>query len=106
MFDYEITQKSHFTGKDGISSYEAWCKGMGINTGDFPFRVKTGTRSRRGAEITMNVQSWGFYQGSDWRYYVFISYRTSDNKMTCAYHWDIDSDGLPTGQPRKHMWSN
>lgn len=106
MFDYEIAEKKHFNKKDGISTYEQWCKDMSINTEDFPFSVKTGKYSRRGSEINMNVVSWGFYQGSDWRWYIFISYRSSDQKSTVAYHWDTDEKGLPVGKPRLHSWVN
>lgn len=106
MFDYDIMEKKHFTGKDGQESYDAWMKRIGLDTGDFPFRVKTGRFNKAGRAVNMNVVSWGLYQGSDWRWYIFISYRTNDNKLTCAYHWDVDSDGMPIGQPRKHQWNN
>jgi len=106
MFEHDITERKHFTGKDGESSYIDWCRKMGINSNAFPFRVKTGKLSRAGSEIWLNVVSWGFYQGSDWSYYVFISYREGTGRNTCAYHWDVDSDGKPVGTPRKHAWSN
>ena len=106
MFDYDITTRKHFTGKDGEASYDQWLKLMGLNAEDFPFRVKNLRYNKRGQQIHLNVVSWGFYQGSDWSYYVFITYRTSDNKYTCAYHWDVDENALPAGQPRKHEWNN
>lgn len=106
MFDHEISDRKHYTGKAGIETYTQWCAGMGIDTQDFPFRVKTGRMDKGGREIWLNVVSWGFYQGSDWRFYVFVSYRTSDQRQTVAYHWDVDQGGFPIGTPRKHMWSN
>lgn len=105
MFDHEITEKKHFTGKDGEQTFIDWLKRMQIQYEDFPFRVKTGRYTKRGSELWMNVVSWGFYQGSDWRWYVFISYRSSDNKLTTAYHWDVDDLGVPVGKPRLHQWS-
>jgi|ERR1044071_1117562 hypothetical protein len=106
MFDFDITQKKHFTGKDGEQSFEDWKRSMGINAEDFPFRVKTGRFSKSGHEIWLSVVSWGFYQGSDWAYYVFISYRQGQGGYTCAYHWDVDEAGKPVGSPRKHEWIN
>ena len=106
MFEYSIVDRKHYTGKAGIETYTQWCVGMGIDTEDFPFRLKTGRKTRKGHDINLNVVSWGFYQGSDWRYYVFITYRTSDQSMTCAYHWDVDNEGFPCGTPRKHSWAN
>jgi hypothetical protein len=105
MFDYDITQKSHFTGKDGEQSFVDWKKKMGIDGDGFEFRVNAKRTDRRGFAVYFNVVSWGFYQGSDWRWYVFISYRSSDNKTTAAYHWDVDADGKPVGTPRRHVWS-
>lgn len=106
MFDHEIVDKKHFTGKDGIGSYEDWCRRMKINAEDFPFRLNNFGHTRRGVPTSLSVVSWGFYQGSDWRYYIFITYRSSDNRYTCAYHWDVDDQALPVGTPRKHEWTN
>lgn len=106
MFEYDIAQRSHFTGKDGEQTYLDWCKKMGISSDDFMFRYKDFGRRDNGRSLSLNVVSWGFYQGSDWRYYVFVSYRSSDNKVTVAYHWDVDDHGKPVGSPRKHQWTN
>lgn len=106
MFTREINTRKHYTGKDGEDTYLEWCKLQGINAEDFPFRVKTMKTDRKGRHLNMNVVSWGFYQGSDWQYYVFVSYRTSNTNHTCAYHWDVDSEGKPIGTPRKHEWCN
>lgn len=106
MFDHDITERKHFTGKDGQQTFDDWKRKMQIPNEDFPFRVKTGKRNRRGAEEWLSVVSWGFYQGSDWAYYIFISYRSNDNQYTCAYHWDVDDHAMPTGKPRKHEWIN
>ena len=105
MFDHEIAEKKHFTGKDGEQTFDMWKSKMQIPKQDFPFRVKTGMRTRSGQEIWLNVVSWGFYQGSDWRFYVFITYRQGSGSYTCAYHWDVDDNGIPIGTPRKHEWS-
>ena len=106
MFDKQINTKGHFTGKDGEQAFDAWKDAVGIPRENFPFRVKTMKRDRRGRELNLNVVSWGYYQGSDWRYYFFISYARSDRGYTCAYHWDCGDDGFPVGQPRKHEWVN
>jgi len=106
MFDHDIAERKHFTGKDGEASFDQWKRSVGIDENSFPFKVKTGKMSRGNHMIYANVVSWGFYQGSDWRFYLFISYRTSDNKLTTAYHWDVDSDGKATGTPRTHQWCN
>jgi hypothetical protein len=104
MFDYEISQKSHFTGKDGDEVYTDWKRKMGLPLDGFPFRFKGEGYIKLNKDRYMNVVSWGFYQGSDRRYYVFITYRSNDNAYTCAYHWDVDEDGKPVGSPRKHGW--
>jgi len=104
VFDYDITQRKHFTGKDGESSFDQWKRLMGIPEQDFPFKVKTNRFNRSNHLVYANVVSWGFYQGSDWAYYVFITYRTSDNKLTTAYHWDVDENAKPIGTPRKYEW--
>ena len=106
MFDYDVNTRSHHTAKEGEQSYLAWMKQMGLSRENFPFKVKTNRRDKRGFEVYLNMVSWGFYQGSDWRYYVFITYRSSDQKMTCAYHWDVDENAMPVGTPRMHQWSN
>ncbi len=105
MFDYDISTREHHTGKEGEQSYIAWLKKMHINAEDFPFKVKTGIRDKKGFDIWLNVTSWGFYQGSDWRYYVFISYREGRGRSTMAYHWDVDDNGMPIGKPRQHFWN-
>lgn len=106
MFQHEIAERKHFTGKDGESTYLDWCRKMGIDADNFCFRYKNFRTGRHGEKIGLNVVSWGFYQGSDWRWYVFISYRSGDQKTTVAYHWDVDSDGKPVGTPRKYGWDN
>lgn len=106
MFDYDIQDRKHHTAKEGNEVFTEWLVKMRLDPNAFPFKVKTGRFTRKGYEVFMNVVSWGFYQGSDYRYYVFITYRSSDNVQTCAYHWDVDDSGLPTGTPRKHWWDN
>ena len=106
MFEHKIHSKQHHTGKEGLESYEHWCKEYNINAEDFPFRVKMQKTDSRGFQLWLNVGSWGFYQGSDWRWYFFVSYHSSDRKMTVAYHWDCGEDGFPTGTPRRHQWVN
>lgn len=106
VFEHQFQTKKQFTGKDGEQSFINWLKHQGINTEDFPFRVKTDRKDRKGFDMWLNVVSWGFYQGSDWRWYHFISYRSSDGRYTCAYHWDSDEQGKPCGTPRVHEWIN
>lgn len=105
MFDYKLETKTHFAGKAGMERYHAWLLEMGISREDFPFNVKTGQRTRGGREISLGVVSWGYYQAADWHYYVFISYRTSDGRYTCAYHWMIDENGNRSDTPVKHEWT-
>jgi hypothetical protein len=106
VFEYELADRRTFNGKDGEVTFLDWCRKMRIDTMQFPFRFKTDRFKKGNTPIYKNVVSWGFYQGSDWRYYIFISYRTSDNKVTEAYHWDVDELGMPIGEPRLHKWCN
>jgi hypothetical protein len=105
MFHYELADRRHFTGKDGEVAFLDWCRKMRIDTNAFPFRFKTDLFKKDGRPLYNSVVSWGFYQGSDWSYYIFISYRTNDNKLTIAYHWDVDEHGMPIGDPRRHVWT-
>lgn len=104
MFEHSINQKRHFTGKDGEQTFVNWKRDVGIPEG-FDFRVKATRTDKRGFQVWFNVTSWGFYQGSDWAWYFFISYRSSDGRDTVAYHWDSDESGMVAGEPRRHQWS-
>ena len=106
LFEHEFAEGKHFTGKDGETTYLDWLKKQNLNAEDFPFRVKTTRFTKRGLPIYLNVVSWGFYQGSDWAWYVFITYRAGSGNYTCAYHWDVDDNAMPIGTPRRYEWVN
>lgn len=106
MFELTTWERKHFSAKDGEQTFINWKREQHIEGDGFNFKIDTGKKDKRGFKVYFNAVSWGFYQGSDWRWYTFISYRSSDNKITVAYHWDVDSDGKATGTPRRHQWSN
>lgn len=106
MFEFEVVEKRHFTSKEGEESFRNWKAANNISVDNFDFRIDAGRTDRRGFKVYWNVVSWGFYQGSDWSWYLFISWRSSDQKATMAYHFDVDEQGKAIGTPRIHHWSN
>lgn len=106
MFGRSLATAKHYTAREGQEAYENWLVANDLNAENFPFKVKTGKLRRDGVEITMRVESWGFYQNANWEWVCFICYRANDKRYTCAYHWYTNEDGKPYGEARKLEWVN
>lgn len=106
MFTHDIANKQQFTQKEGEQTFENWKREAGYKDGEFPFSFKNFRKNSRGKLINLNVVSWGFYENTSGEWVVFISYRSTDNKYTCAYHWNTDDFGQIHGEARKLEWTN